>query len=142
MDGALVEGGRTGGGGFGGIAQGREDVDRSPDFVFQSRGQLVEDGYDVEVRIPVQEPALPVGRRPEVGPARHARQPGAGVEESWAPARRDGASFLAQGGSLVGLHDLRRGLVLDLNPFATTAVDGAPEAGRRGATTRRAPTSA
>ena len=54
--------------------------------------------------------------------------PRAGVEESWAPARRDGASFLGQAGALVGMHDLRRGLVLDLNPIATAAVNGAPAA--------------
>ena len=52
MDGALVEGVRNSGGGFGGLSQGREDVDRSPDFVFQSRGRLVDGGYEVEVRIP------------------------------------------------------------------------------------------
>lgn len=54
--------------------------------------------------------------------------PRAGVEESWAPARRDGASCLNQAGALVGLHDLRRGLGLDLNPIATAAVNGSPAA--------------
>ena len=38
-DGALVEGVRAGGGGFDGLAQGREDADLSPDFVFDSRGR-------------------------------------------------------------------------------------------------------
>lgn len=52
MDGAMVEGVRSTGGGCGGLAQGREDVDRSPDCVFQSRGRLEGDGYVVEVRIP------------------------------------------------------------------------------------------
>jgi len=49
-----------------------------------------------------------------------------GYEESWAPARRSAASFLAQGGTLEGLQGLRPGLVLDLNPFVTAHADGAP----------------
>src|SRR2546430_10993215 len=45
---------------------------------------------------------------------------------SWTPAVRANASFLIQSGRLVGLGDLRRGLVLDLTPEFTTKVDGAP----------------
>ncbi|MGE3189371.1 MAG: DUF5916 domain-containing protein, partial [Vicinamibacterales bacterium] len=52
-----------------------------------------------------------------------------GVEDSWTPAKRDGASFLAQAGTLRGLHGLSRGLVLDLNPVATSKIDGAGGAG-------------
>ncbi len=128
MDGAMVEGVRAGGGGFGGLAQGREEMDRSPDFVFQSRGRLVADGYVVEVRIPFK--SLRYQAAADLSWGLHVTRvsPGAGVEESWAPARRDGASFLAQSGALVGMHDLRRGLVLDLNPVATAAVNGAPAA--------------
>ena len=47
-----------------------------------------------------------------------------GYEDSWAPARRSAASFLAQSGRLVGLTDLRRGLVLDLNPSVTSRTTG------------------
>ena len=128
MDGAMVEGVRSGGGGFGGLAQGREDVDRSPDFVFQSRGRLEGDGYVVEVRIPFK--SLRYQAAADLSWGLHVTRvsPRAGVEESWAPARRDGASFLGQAGALVGMHDLRRGLVLDLNPVATAAVNGAPAA--------------
>ena len=50
--------------------------------------------------------------------------PHQGIEDSWAPAKRDEASFLAQSGRLKGLTDLRRGLVLDLNPIATAKLDG------------------
>ena len=42
-----------------------------------------------------------------------------GHEDSWTPALRAKSSFLAQSGTLDGLTDLRRGLVLDLNPVAT-----------------------
>ena len=130
MDGAMVEGARTTGIGFGGLAQGREEVDRSPDFVFQSRGRLEGDGYVVEVRIPFK--SLRYQAAADLSWGLHVTRvsPRAGVEESWAPARRGGASFLGQAGALVGMHDLRRGLVLDLNPVATAAVNGAPTADR------------
>src|SRR5439155_23080151 len=49
-----------------------------------------------------------------------------GYEETWTPAVRANASFLIQSGRLVGLTQLRRGLVLDLTPEFTTKVDGAP----------------
>ncbi len=128
MDGAIVEGVRNSGGGFGGLSQGREDVDRSPDFVFQSRGRLVDGGYEVEVRIPFKSLRYQSGAEQSWGLHITRVSPGVGVEESWAPARRQGASFLSQAGSLDGLRDLRRGLVLDLNPFATARLDGARNA--------------
>ena len=68
--------------------------------------------------------------------------PQQGTEDSWAPARRDEASFLAQAGRSKNLTDLRRGLVLDLNPIATAKLDGLPRRRADGATTRRAPSSA
>ena len=84
--------------------------------MFQSRGRLEGDGYVVEVRIPFK--SLRYQASADVSWGLHVTRvsPRAGVEESWAPARRDGASFLGQAGALVGMHDLRRGLVLDLNP--------------------------
>ena len=68
--------------------------------------------------------------------------PQQGIEDSWAPAKRNDASFLAQSGRLKNLTDLRRGLVLDLNPIATTKLDGQPCEPAAGATTRRVPSSA
>ena len=144
MDGALVEGVRTGGGGFGGLALGREDVDRSPDFVFQSRGRLVAGGFEVEIRIPFKSLRYQSGAEQSWGLHVTRVSPGEGVEDSWAPARRQGASFLAQAGSLDGLRDLRRGLVLDLNPVATARRRRRAERGRRalGLRAARGPTSA
>jgi hypothetical protein len=128
MDGAIVEGVRNSGGGFGGLTLGREDVDRSPDFVFQSRGRLVDAGYEVEIRIPFKSLRYQSGAEQSWGLHVTRVSPGAGIEDSWAPARREGASFLAQAGSLDGLRDLRRGLVLDITPVATTRVDGSRNA--------------
>ncbi|MEZ5293868.1 MAG: DUF5916 domain-containing protein [Vicinamibacterales bacterium] len=126
MDGALVEGLRSSGGGFSGLAVGREEFDRSPDFVFQSRGLVDADGYVVEIRIPFKSLRYQAAERQRWGLHVTRVSPRAGVEDSWAPARREGASFLSQAGTLEGLHDLRRGLVLDLNPVVTSRVDGTP----------------
>jgi hypothetical protein len=125
-DGTLVEGTRQSNGGFSSLASEREPPDLSPDFVFQSRGRVTDSGYEVELRIPfkslryqkadVQTWGLHVVRKVQ----------STGYEESWAPARRAAASFLAQGGTLEGLEGLRPGLVLDLNPFVTASADGAP----------------
>jgi len=52
LDGALSEGTRGSGGGFSGLAQGREAPDLNPDYVFQSKGHVTESGYEVEIRIP------------------------------------------------------------------------------------------
>ena len=125
-DGTLVETGRVGGGFQGGAQQTREPTDLSPDFVFQSKGRLTEHGYEVEIRIPfkslryqpadVQQWTFNIVRQ-----VQHS-----GHEDSWAPARRGNASFLAQSGHLVGLTDLRRGLVLDITPTVTQRTVGAP----------------
>ena len=108
------------------------------------KGRLTEHGYEVEIRIPfkslryqptaVQRWAINVVRQ-----VQHS-----GHEDTWAPARRSGSSFLGQSGHLEGLTDLRRGLVLDLNPTVTHRTTagrgrpprGAPTAGRTGAGAR------
>ncbi len=68
--------------------------------------------------------------------------PQQGIEDSWAPAKRDAASFLAQSGRLKNLTDLRRGLVLDLNPDCHRETRRPQRRPPAGATTRRARSSA
>ena len=125
-DGILVEKGTLGGGGFTGTLAARESPDLSPDYVFQSKGRLTDFGYEVEIQIPfkslkyqstdVQSWDINIVRQVQY----------TGYEDSWAPARRAAASFLGQGGSLGGLRDLRRGVVIDLTPEATQRTEGAP----------------
>jgi hypothetical protein len=50
-----------------------------------------------------------------------------GHEQTWTPAERGAPSFLAQSGTLQGLSQLRRGLVLDVTPVMTARATGAPE---------------
>ena len=129
-DGTIVESNQTKSSGFVGSTLARDPADLSADFVFQSKGVLTADGYVVEVRIPfkslkyqsadVQSWGLNIVRE-----VQHS-----GHEDSWAPARRSGLSFLAQSGTLDGLSDLRRGLVVDMNPEVTQrTVGAAPTAG-------------
>jgi hypothetical protein len=54
-----------------------------------------------------------------------------GYQDTWAPAVRANANFLAQGGTLEGLRDLQRGLVLEITPSATARVDGVRETAGR-----------
>ena len=126
-DGALVEGAGGGGGhgGFGGIGGGRQAPDLSPDFVFESKGHLTDYGYEVEVRIPFK--SLRYQTAPSQNWGLHVirRVQSTGHEDSWVPARRSAASFLDQGGTLLDLKDLHRGLVMDLNPVVTARADGA-----------------
>jgi len=129
LDGSMAEGTRSQGGGFTGLVSGREAPDLSPDFVFQSKGRVTEDGYEVEVRIPFKSLKYQSQASQDWGIHVTRVVPQQGTEDSWVPARRDGASFLAQAGHLKNLHGLRRGLVLDVNPVATAKLDGAPEAG-------------
>ena len=124
LDGALAEGTRGSGGGFTGLSTGRESPDLSPDYVFQSKGRLTDNGYEVEVRIPFKSLRYQSQSPQDWGIHVTRVVPHQGIEDSWAPARRDEASFLAQSGRLKNLTDLRRGLVLDLNPIATAKLDG------------------
>lgn len=130
-DGVLVEGsGNRGGAPFGGLESGREVTDLTPDYVFQSKGRITGDGYEIEIAIPfktlrfsgdnVQSWALNTIRRVQ----------SSGHEDSWTPALRAKSSFLAQSGTLDGLTELHRGLVLDVNPVVTAHVDGQPTADR------------
>ncbi len=127
MDGVLVERGTLVGGGFtGGSAQAREAPDLSPDYVFESKGRLVEGGYEVEVRIPFK--SLRYQASPEQTWQIHVLREvqHSGYEDSWVPASRSGSSFLAQAGTLSGLHQISRGLTLDLTPEITGRYDGEP----------------
>lgn len=101
-------------------------TDLNPDFLFDSRGRLTDYGYEIEVRIPfksvryqsadVQRWGLNVVRA-----VQHS-----GQEQAWTPLDRGHPSILGQSGTLDGLTDLRRGLVLDVNPVMTARAVGAP----------------
>jgi hypothetical protein len=100
--------------------------DLSPDFLFESKGRVTEYGYEVEVRIPfksIRYQQLPVQ---QWGIQVVRRVMHSGHEQTWTPAERGAPSFLTQSGTLMDLTELRRGLVLDVNPVMTARSTGAP----------------
>ena len=98
--------------------------DLSADFIWQSRGRVTEDGFEVEIRIPfsslryrnddVRQWGIQIDRR-----VQHS-----GYEETWTPAKRASATFIGQAGRLTGLTDIHHGNVVELNPEVTNTVTG------------------
>ncbi len=129
-DGVLTETGASTGGGFsGGMPRTRESADLAPDYVWQSKGRLTDFGYEVEIAIPFKSLRYSAGdeQRWQLHVIRTVQA--TGYEQSWAPASRAQPSFLAQSGFLTDLHDLRRGLTLDLIPTVTANSVGGPVTG-------------
>jgi hypothetical protein len=123
-----------GAGGFSATGGGTRDmnpmdgnVDLNPDFTFQSRGRLVDGGYEVEIRIPFKSLRYQDSDTQTWGLNVVRRVQHSGYQDTWTPAVRASASFLSQSGTLDGLRDLRRGLVLEVTPTVTARLDGAPE---------------
>jgi hypothetical protein len=114
------------GGGFRNINPLDGSVDLNPDYVFESKGRLVPDGYEVEIRIPFKSLRYQDARVQAWGIHILRRIQHSGFQDTWAPAVRANANFLAQSGTLEGLHDMRRGLVLEATPTMTARVDGTP----------------
>lgn len=114
------------GGGFRNINPLDGTVDLNPDYVFESKGRLVPGGYEVEIRIPFKSLRYQGARVQSWGIHILRRVQHSGFQDTWAPAVRANANFLAQSGTLDGLHDMRRGLVLEGTPTMTARVDGTP----------------
>lgn len=117
-DGVRTEGAASAGRIFGG------NIDYNPDYLFDSKGQLTPTGYQVEVRIPFK--SL---RYPSSGPQRWGLQierktQRTGYTDTWTDVRRANASYLAQAGTIEGLNNLQRGVVLEAQPFLTASANG------------------
>ena len=107
-----------------GATAARVTADLSANFVYDSKGRVTDYGYEVEVRIPFKSLRYQPRDVQDWGVQIVRRVQHLGHEDTWTPARRDAASFLAQGGTLKGLRDLRRGLVVDLNPSVVAFQSG------------------
>lgn len=103
-----------------------DPADLTPDFVYESQGRLTKGGYEVEMRIPFASLRFSSARDQAWGLNIVRRVPHSGRELTWAPVHQGHTSFLAQEGTLRGLHDLRRGATMDINPVATARSQGAP----------------
>jgi hypothetical protein len=101
-------------------------MDLSPDFLYESKGRLTEDGYEIELRIPFKSIRYQQTAVQQWGVQVVRRVMHSGHEQTWTPAERGAPSFLTQSGTFVDLTELRRGLVLDVNPVMTARSTGAP----------------
>ena len=118
-DGVRTEGAQSAGNMFGG------NVDWNPDFRFESKGQLTDSGYVVELRIPFKSLRFPSGD-PQTWGINVVRDVQAtGFEDTWTDARRATASFLSEGGSLAGIENIERGITTEVQPFVTAQLNGA-----------------
>jgi hypothetical protein len=108
---------------------GRESPDLSPDFVFQSKGRLTDDGYEVELRIPFKSLRYQSSEPQDWSLQIVRRIAATGREDTWAPASRAATSFIGQSGTLVGLEGLHRGRVFEVTPIVSSTVSGAPVIG-------------
>ncbi len=120
------------GGGFRNINPLEGSVDLNPDYFFESRGRLVEGGYEVEIRIPFKSLRYQDEKVQTWGIHILRRVQHSGFQDTWAPAIRANANFLSQSGTLDGLHDMKRGLVLEATPTITARMDRAPALGSSG----------
>jgi hypothetical protein len=122
----------------GSIMGGSED--KTPDFIWQSKGHLTPEGYVVEIRVPFKSLRYTGGAEQRWGiqVVRETRR--TGYQDTWTDAKRANASFLIQSGRLVGIHDIRRGVVIEAQPTFTSAWNGTLDPGT-GTFTRADPTS-
>ncbi|HEX7048575.1 MAG TPA: DUF5916 domain-containing protein [Longimicrobiales bacterium] len=119
QDGVRTEGsGGSPGRNFGG------NTDESPDYWFESKGRLTDEGYVVELRIPFKSLRYPGDGPQRWGIQVERKVQRTGYVDTWTDARRASASFLAQAGAIDGLHDLERGIVLEAQPFVTASAAG------------------
>ncbi|HVZ77418.1 MAG TPA: DUF5916 domain-containing protein [Gemmatimonadaceae bacterium] len=100
--------------------------DLTPDFIWESRGQLTPWGYQVEIRIPFSSLRYPALATERWGIQVQRNVQHSGYQETWTPAVRANASFITQEGTLVGMSGMRHGQVVELNPELTNTVSGTP----------------
>jgi len=123
-DGVMTSGGRGGRGGGMAIPP----ADRSWNALFESAGQVVEDGFVAEMAIPFKSLRYPSPRAGE--PHRWGFQIVREVKfkdeenQVWAPMSRDETSFFAQMGLLEGMTDLSTSRNLEILPTLTAVQYG------------------
>ncbi|MDA1081493.1 MAG: DUF5916 domain-containing protein [Gemmatimonadetes bacterium] len=108
------------------LTDGQHGADLSPDFIFESKGRVTPDGYEIEVRIPFKNIRYQQTDIQQWGVQVLRRVTHSGHIQSWTPAERGAPSFLTQSGTFTGLTGLKRGLVLEANPVMTAVSRGGP----------------
>lgn len=101
-------------------------VDLSQDYVWQSKGRLLDDGFSVEIRIPFKSIRYQAASTQDWGLQIIRQTQRTGYQDTWAPTSRANQAFAAQAGYLRGMSGMKRGLVLDLTPTSVTSTTGTP----------------
>ena len=132
--GVQADGTKSEGGGFipgANVGPGQNDL--SADFLWNSKGRVTPWGYEVEIRIPFNSLRYPDRGTQDWGIqiVRHVQH--SGYEQTWTPAKRASASFIAQQGYIRGLTGMVHGQVLELMPELTSSTLGAPRVPAGGA---------
>ena len=102
-------------------------VDLSQDYVWQSKGRLLDGGFEVEMRIPFKSIRYQMGDAQDWGLQIVRQTQNTGYLDTWAPTSRARQGFLPQAGYLRGLGGMKRGLVLDVIPTSVTTITGGPQ---------------
>jgi hypothetical protein len=100
--------------------------DFTTDFSYESKGRLTDYGYEVEVRIPFKSLRYQGTDVQDWGINFIRLVQHSGYQQTWTRAYQGRGPLVSQSGTLAGLTGLKRGLVLDLNPFVLGKVNGAP----------------
>jgi Domain of unknown function (DUF5916) len=103
-------------------------TDNNPDFTWESKGRITDQGYQVEIRIPFKSLRYPASQPQTWGINVTRVVQRTGYTDTWTDVRRANASFLGQEGALGGLRDLKRGVAIDAQPFVTATADGSRDA--------------
>ncbi len=104
-------------------------TDRSPDFIYQTKGRRTDFGYSIEMRVPFKSLRYPGGASMTWGLNVDRITQRTGYEDTWTDVRRASESFLAQEGTITGIHDIHRGVVTEVQPEVTAQLAGARDAG-------------
>jgi hypothetical protein len=117
-DGVRSEGGFSAGSLVGGT------IDKNPDYVWDSKGQVTDSGYVVEVRIPFKSLRYPGKGEQAWGLNFSRKTQRTGYEDTWTDVRRANASFLTQEGTATGISEIHSGISGEFQPFATAQANG------------------
>jgi hypothetical protein len=117
-DGVRSEGGFSTSSGMSG------STDRNPDFIWQSKGEKTSFGWVAEIRVPFKSLRWSGGSELTWGLNVQRTTRRTGYDDTWTDVRRANASFLAQAGTITGIHDIHRGVVTEIQPTVTADFPG------------------
>ena len=115
-------------GGFTASSMMAGSLDRNPDFIYQTKGERTSFGYVIEMRIPFKSLRYAGGAEQTWGLNIQRVTQRTGYVDTWTDVRRASASFLGQAGTITGIHDIRHGVVTEVQPTLTVDAPGSRQA--------------